>query len=354
MSTSTTHRSGTRAYVGGGPAPDEPQFQVRFTPDNEPAPQPNNRFRWSGWGTLHIGVRGVLVTARRRAWIGFHRRERRFFPSADIRSVYREGGAIRVDLPDGPTGKQSFLFWPTDLRAAATIVALLPTVNTVEIDSPTGSEDPPPPRRISASVWVLTIAGTAIAALIAASVAFLRQGEASLQSTTSTGTASPPAAPARITAAASPKAYSASDPEVILADAEFGSMVPRIDGLKTQFATAFTALQMGVVSRDSFTEGLDGWLIPQWRMLGAQLANTAPPRTSVRYGPHENLAAAVAVWEDGLRDYAQGLRDGDNARNIATLNRLKRADDFEQQARHWLASVETSGPMETDAGPSRR
>src|SRR5215469_15776858 len=111
MSTSTTHRSGTRTYVGVGAAPDDPQFHVRFTPESGPSSAaPTNSFRWIGWATLHIGAQGVLVAARRRGWMGIHRRERRFFPSAEIRNVYREAGTVRVDLCDGPTGPQSFLF----------------------------------------------------------------------------------------------------------------------------------------------------------------------------------------------------------------------------------------------------
>jgi hypothetical protein len=81
-----------------GAAPDDPQFHVRFTPENGPASEPANSFRWIGWATLHIGAHGVLVSARRRGWMGFKRRERRFFASAEIRNVYREGGAVHVEL----------------------------------------------------------------------------------------------------------------------------------------------------------------------------------------------------------------------------------------------------------------
>src|SRR5579862_4840166 len=148
MSTSTTHRSGTLAYAGVGAAPDEPQFHVRFTPENAlTAEMPANSFRWIGWATLHIGAHGVLVSARRRGWMGFKRRDRRFFASAEIRNVYRESGAVRVELTETAAGPQSFQCWPADRKTAATIVALLPTANTVEIDSPLPSATATPVRR---------------------------------------------------------------------------------------------------------------------------------------------------------------------------------------------------------------
>ncbi len=341
MSTSTTHRSSTRAHVGAGAAPDEPQFQVRFTPDNEPLPEPpTNSFRWSGWGTLHIGARGVLVAARRRGWLGFKRRDRRFFPSADIRSVYREGGAVRVDLHDAPEGKQSFQFWPADLRAAATIVALLPTANTVEIDAPAAVETPARTRRISPAVWVLTVAATVVAALVAASVAFLRQGEASLQTTSAAPRTPPPSSPSAIAPTRAAAAV-VSDIEAELAREEFARTEPRMEGLKLQLVTAIRALELGAVTQEDFSKGLENWLLPQWRMLGRELADETPLRTSARLAMHNDLASSIAVWQGALQSYAAGLRDQDNDKNIAAFAQMKRAEEFEEQARYRLASLKT-------------
>jgi hypothetical protein len=279
--------------------------------------------------------------------MGFKRRDRRFFPSADIRSVCREGGAVRVELQDAPEGKQSFKFWPADLRAAVTIVALLPTANTVEIDAPASIETEPPARRISPAVWVLTVAATVIAALVAASVAFLRQGEASLQASASDAATAPPeTAPLR----AAPPAV--TDAEAELAREEFERVEPQIEGLKLQLVTAIRALETGAVSQGDFSTGLENWLVPQWRMLGNELANRTPQPNSARSGMHEDLAASVAAWQGAMQSYAQGLRERDNDQNVAAFAQMKRAEELEQQARHRLASLETrNGDAGGDAPP---
>jgi hypothetical protein len=328
MSTSTTRRSGTLAYVGVGAAPDDPQFHVRFTPENGPAFEaPANSFRWTGWATLHIGVHGVLVSARRRGWMGFHRRERRFFPSAEIRNVYREGGAVRVELSDAPAGPQSFQFWPTDLKTAATIVALLPTANTVQIDAPGAGETDTPVRRNGR--WILAAAALAVVALLGVGVLFLQQSERSLQATSSI-TMLPVAASAAPPEAAKPAA--APDPDIFRGLQEFERIEPQIEGLKTQFSTALTALQLGAFAPSDFSNGLESWLLPQWRALSNEVGEATPAAGSSRYSLHEDLLNITSSWENALESYANGLRQRDTDKDLAAFAQLRHAAQLERQA----------------------
>jgi hypothetical protein len=340
MSTSTTHRSSTRAYVGVGAAPDDPQFHVRFTPENELSPDTaTNSFRWSGWATLHIGARGVLVAARRRGWMGFHRGERRFFPSAEIRNVYRDAGTVRVELFDSPAGKQSFQFWPGDLRAAATIVALLPTSNTVEIDAPTPAETPTPPRRKRAAFWIVGGAAALIgASLIASSVMFLRQAETSLQSAASSATAPAAGSPAPVTQVV--RVQMIQDPEAFKGMQEIQRIEPQIEGLKTQFASALTSLELGLISQAQFADGLENWMIPQWRVLGNQLGETTAMAYSLRYAPHAQMSNVISLWQGALQNYASGLREHDTAKNLAAFADMRRAAEIEGDVRHWYGILE--------------
>jgi hypothetical protein len=337
MSTSTTHRSSTHAYVGVGAAPDDPQFHVRFTPENEVAPDfSTNSFRWIGWATLHIGARGVLVAARRRGWMGFHRRDRRFFASAEIRSVYREGGAVRVDLFESAVGKQSFQFWPGDLKAAATIVALLPTSNTVEIDAPSSVETSAPPRSKRAALWVLGgLALIVAAALIGVSVAFLRQAETSIQAASSTESRVGPPAPATSVV----RIEMTPDPESFRGMQEIERFEPQIEGLKTEFVSGLNSLELGSVSQPQFADGLQNWLIPQWRSLRSQLG-AAPAMGSLRYTSHEQMARIAALWQGALEMYASGLRDQDASKNLAAFADMRRASELEADLWHWYGVLE--------------
>ena len=332
MSTSTTHRSGTLAYVGVGAAPDEPQFHVRFTPENDPSPEiPANSFRWIGWATLHIGAAGVLVSARRRGWMGFHRRERRFFPSAQIRNVYRDAGAVCVELSDAPAGPQSFQFWPADPKTAATIVALLPTANTVQIDAPTANEAVTPVRRRTA--WLLGAAAVTVAMLVGAGILLLRQGERSLQtagSITVLPVGAPTAPVGTMESAANPGAV--PDADAFDGVREFARIEPQIEGLETQFSTALTALQLGSLSQSEFSDGLETWLIPQWRTLSNQVGEATPPQGSVRYDLHENLVNITLTWENALESYASGLREQDTDRNLSAFALMRHAAELERQA----------------------
>jgi hypothetical protein len=344
MSTSTTHRSGTLAYVGAGGAPDAPQFHVRFTPENGPALEPPaNSFRWIGWATLHIGAHGVLVSARRRGWMGFKRRERRFFASAEIRNVYRDSGAVRVELAESSAGPQSFQFWPSDLKTAATIVALLPTANTVEIDAPAASETAAPVRR--RGVWVVGAAATLIAALVGVGIVFLRQSERTLQATGSATLL--PVSPATAPGPVAAKLAAAADAEVFSGIQEFERIEPQIEGLKTQFSTAFTALQLGSLSPTQFSDGLEMWLIPQWRALNNQVGARTPTQSSARYDLHEDLVNVTLTWENALQSYANGLRERDTERNLAAFGQLRHAADLEGRAWQSYRTLEKHSGLES-------
>ena len=349
MSTSTTHRSSTRAYVGVGAAPDDPQFHVRFTPETEIASEaPPNSFRWIGWATLHIGARGVLVAARRRGWMGFHRRERRFVPSEEIRSVYREGGAVRVDLFDSPAGKQSFQFWPGDLKAAATIVALLPTSNTVEIDTPTAVETATPPRGKRASFWILGALALLVGAVLTgASIGFLRQAQTSIKAETSTAPTG--ATPAPVTQVV--RVQMTPDPETFTGMQEIQRFQPQIEGLETQFVSALTSLELGAVSQQQFADGLRDWMIPQWRVLNSQLDATPVPTSSLRYTSHEQMAKITVLWLGALETYANGLREHDTARNLAAFADMRRASELEWDVRRWYSMLEQQSKV-GDPNPS--
>lgn len=372
MSSTTTQRSSDRAFAAWEAAQDEPEFQVQFTSDDGLQRAPTSRFRWTGWGRLRIGPHGVVVTARRHRWLWFHREERTFIPSAEIRNVYRDAGVIRVELRDSAARQAFFQFRAGDLRSAATIVALLPTASTVELDEPRTSlpRFDEPAAREHFPVRRLIITGTACVAILAAALAAryeIRAPEVHAPANTPQVTPRVNTAPGNTTqvyttpdsvavrgtsqtrtTSRPPKsaetADSATAAEILAARVEFARFEPRIEGLVAEFTTAFNALQSGSLSPEDFCSGLEKWLIPQWQALQNELAALSPARDSLRYGVHKSLSASAALWQTTLATYASGLRAQDSETVRAAFTQMRQAEDFEQQARHWVTSARADPP----------
>lgn len=130
---------------------------------------PSNRFGWKGGGRLSIDAQGLEVAASRR-------RSQRI-PAADIREVYREGDALRLEFAAGNEARSVLPFWARDRDTAARIVELLPTTRTVEV------EEASPARPEAASSWRRPAAFGAIAAAMVLAAIYLAPGESMPAST---------------------------------------------------------------------------------------------------------------------------------------------------------------------------
>lgn len=93
-----------------------------------------NAFRWKGAGRLSIDPQGISIAARRGLTTLFARRASQRIPAADLREVYREGAALRVEFKTGDQPRVVLPFWAPDRDTAAEIVRLLPTSRTVELE----------------------------------------------------------------------------------------------------------------------------------------------------------------------------------------------------------------------------
>jgi hypothetical protein len=128
MNTTLAQRSVQRSPAPANPGADELEFRVRFTRAKGISPllrAPSNSFRWVGPGTVRFEPLGVLITAKRQR-LGFARVHRRFVAASEIRNVYREGNAVRVDLRGEGVHNPFFRFWAESAIAAAAIVKLFP------------------------------------------------------------------------------------------------------------------------------------------------------------------------------------------------------------------------------------
>ena len=98
---------------------------------------PENAFRWKGGGLLRIDAHGISIGVKRGllALLGGKRTQR--IPTENLRAVYREGDALRVEYQSGESARVVLPFWADDRDIAAQIVRLLPTSQTVEIEHET-------------------------------------------------------------------------------------------------------------------------------------------------------------------------------------------------------------------------
>jgi hypothetical protein len=322
-----------------------PEFQVLFSRPAEfagrPDPRPNS-FRWSGSGTIHVMERGLLIIARRRSAMAFHTTEQRFVPAGEICDVYREGNAVRVELRRDLPQRDYFQFWTADAATAGTIVRLLPTTRTIEYEGPSAISVPAPaiassrrrrPPSARSFTLVALVAGLiGIAAFITADklryTARPDNSEHKLPApaTVPSGTAVQGAVP-------QPKATKATTAQIEAARADLMRYDARIDGLRAQYRMAFAALQSGSLSQADFIEGLDRWLLPQWRALYSEIADTTPADGSLDSLVRKKLMRAVWGWQAALDDYVRGLNDQDSATVLAAFDRMSAANA--DQSRAW-------------------
>jgi hypothetical protein len=125
---------------------------------------PGNSFRWKGNGQLRVDAGGIHVSAGRSLWSLMRERARRI-PAADIKEVYREGEALRLEFATPDTRRVVLPFWAKDRQTAARIVSLLPTTRTVEMEARQGATSRrKPPRRWGAATLVLGVLAVAAVA----------------------------------------------------------------------------------------------------------------------------------------------------------------------------------------------
>ena len=127
---------------------------------------PENVFRWKGGGHLRIDAHGISISVKRRlsALLGGKHTHR--IPRENLRAVYREGEALRVEFQSGEEARVVVPFWADDRETAQKIVRLLPTSQTVELEHSTDVTRSGKSRAdwraiaIVASVVVMLVAGS--------------------------------------------------------------------------------------------------------------------------------------------------------------------------------------------------
>jgi len=99
--------------------------------------EPANSFRWKGGGLLSIDRNGVNIAVNHGLLSLLARRRAQRIPAGNLKEVYREGKALRVEFATDESAREVLPFWVQDRETAAAIVKLLPTTRTVEMEHST-------------------------------------------------------------------------------------------------------------------------------------------------------------------------------------------------------------------------
>ncbi|HWN48102.1 MAG TPA: hypothetical protein VNM71_12135, partial [Steroidobacteraceae bacterium] len=91
---------------------------------------PLNRFRWKGGGHLRIDAKGISIGVKRGILALFGAGHTQRISNENLRAVYREGEALRVEYDTAESKRIVLPFWAGDSGTAAKIVRLLPTNQT--------------------------------------------------------------------------------------------------------------------------------------------------------------------------------------------------------------------------------
>jgi hypothetical protein len=118
------------------------------------------------------------------------------------------------------------------------------------------------------------------------------------------------------------------------------SFSDRFEGLTTQFATAFDALQAGKLSQEEFGEGLEKWLLPQWRTLSAELRSHAAEPGSARARADVLLDGVMDSWQRALTGYAHGLHVHDPYEVLGAFAYIGDAEEHQRRAQSQARALE--------------
>jgi hypothetical protein len=290
---------------------------------------PANRLGWKGSGQLSIDAQGISIAMKRGLLTFFSRRMRRF-PASNLTEVYREGDALRLEF-NTDHSREVLPVWASGSEAAAQIVKLLPTQQTVELDHPTAAKAG---YRFD---WRL-LASLLGAALVIVAMAILVKP-----------TTPEVAAPMLVPADELVDAVSATAPPTIAPAGALESADPRMPMKKTSASypaarryVDLLELELDALRADFYTLmqapsplSLD-LLADRWssRLQNVQ-ASFGIPQDELATLREIQLEICVS-WLDFLRNYAEGLRTHDADLTEAAFASHERADAMVKRMRWYV------------------
>lgn len=351
---------------------------------------PANGFRWKGGGRLSIDSQGFSIGVKRSLLALLRPKRTQRIPTEDLRAVYREGDALRVEFQAGKTERVVLPFWADNREAAEQIVRLLPTSQTVEIEHSTAQS-----RKPRADWRMLLIIGVATAAFVGGSWTLYQRSEPPLATRSNPvsdlpstfelpvsvpmpdATASLDDSPA-LAAEASPADPGSADPDSAplprflepppfelrppaplplpgdyVRSEDFVIPIPRgtvhynvakreiaaFEQEATQLESGFRAQHdlgwAGVITLEDLASRLGEYEMRWWDLTFRIFDNDAladPALLDVRAA----MLATARLWRGFLSGYATGLRERDNARIAHAHDYRARAQEMQSRLRLFL------------------
>jgi len=322
---------------------------------------PLNRFRWKGGGHLRIDAKGISIGVKRGILALFRARHTQRISNENLRAVYREGEALRVEYDTAESKRIVLPFWAGDSGTAAQIVRLLPTNQTVEIEHSTeapGARKPRADRRVLLTIGVTLAAG--IAALWTTSLrttppvegAGAQQVEKPLPPPVA-GTAPPSSAAAMAPpGAAMPVEAFDSIPEVTssevavipisrgtlshdIAVRELAAFERDAASLESDYRLAHKQLMTGEMSPDDFAERLEEFEMRWWKVT-FRIYDSKQLEDPALLEMRRVMLGAARRWRNFLSEYAEGLRSRDQVMIAGPLAEVARAQEMRARARRFV------------------
>ncbi len=322
---------------------------------------PLNRFRWKGGGHLRIDAKGISIGVKRGILALFRAGHTQRISNENLRAVYREGEALRVEYDTAESKRIVLPFWAGDSGTAAQIVRLLPTNQTVEIEHSTeapGARKPRADRRVLLTIGVTLAAG--IAALWTTSLrttppvegAGAQQVEKPLPPPVA-GTAPPSSAAAMAPpGAAMPVEAFDSIPEVTssevavipisrgtlshdIAVRELAAFERDAASLESDYRLAHKQLMTGEMSPDDFAERLEEFEMRWWKVT-FRIYDSKQLEDPALLELRRVMLGAARRWRNFLSEYAEGLRSRDQVMIAGPLAEVARAQEMRARARRFV------------------
>ena len=355
-------RSRKRIVDRAGDSPEPPgsstlshTFDIRFAPSAGLAAllaQPSNTLRWKGSGRINIQPGAITIAVNRGL---LSQGGTRRIAAGQLREVYREGNAVRLEFSGADNSREILPLWADDREVAAEIVRLLPTERTVEVELPARAPKFRPDPRAFGGLLALAI-------VIVGAVVGLRRSEVAPPPVTAAPEVEAAPVEAR-PAPATPELATVEIPEAELPVRFDEPVVPIPPGTRAhKFAVAQVALfdkqavalleeyrlyrtmlEDDALTFDGYIAKLEGPLEGGWWAVTFRILEDPAYDAPELVGLRATQLAAARHWRAFIELYVEGLRTQDRTLIPRAFDLLSRAEWMQVRARQYVQVPGGSG-----------